>query len=131
MAPNPVPTSRSWLPDYRCLWCGSAFLQRHVDYVEAWTCPTERCYQRQLRWKILDAGRKLFYLPIPRLVEVEEAVASQQYGAICLGGDRSGGKSVGLRSLIYRYCMKIENFSAGFPGPRPQSQKSSPPTSTA
>lgn len=103
---------RSWVPEYKCCWCGSAFVQKHVDYVKAWVCPTERCYERQIKWKIVDEGRQLFYLPMPRLVEVEEGVASQRYGAICLGGDRSGGKSVGLRSLIYRYCRKIPNFSA-------------------
>ena len=103
---------RSWIPSYKCPWCGSAYVQKHVDYMLAWCCPTERCYNRQIKWKIVDDGRKLFYLPMPRLVEVEEAVASLQYGAICLGGDRSGGKSVGLRSLIYRYCRKIPNFSA-------------------
>jgi hypothetical protein len=61
---------------------------------------------------MLDRYGKLFYLPMPRLVELEEAVASQQFGAICLGGDRSSGKSVGLRALMYRYCQKIENFAS-------------------
>lgn len=83
-----------------------------VDGVNAWVCPSDACYERQIVWKILDLTGKLFYLPMPRLVELEEAVASQRYGAICLGGDRSGGKSVGLRALIYRYLMKIPNFAA-------------------
>jgi hypothetical protein len=103
---------RSWLPVYRCCWCGHEFIQRHVDGTKAWVCPTEKCYLRQIKWKILDEGKQLFYLPMPRLVEVEEAVASLRYGALCLGGDRAGGKSVGLKSLIYRYCRKIPNFSA-------------------
>jgi len=102
---------RSWIPTYRCHWCSRNFIQREVDRVKAWVCPTDECYERQAKWKILDTSRKLFYLPVPRLVELEEAVASQQYGAICLGGDRSGGKSVGIRALIYRYCLKIENFA--------------------
>lgn len=83
-----------------------------VDGVRAWVCPSDACYERQIAWKILDTVGKLFYLPMPRLVELEEAVASQRYGAICLGGDRSGGKSVGLRALIYRYLMKLPNFAA-------------------
>lgn len=61
---------------------------------------------------MLDTSKKLFYLPMPRLVEVEEAIETQQFGAICLGGDRSGGKSVGLRMILYRYAQKLENFMA-------------------
>jgi hypothetical protein len=82
-----------------------------VSGVKAWVCPTEACYLRQETWKLVDRAKKLFYLPLPRLVELEEAVASQQYGAICLGGDRSGGKSVGMRALIYRYCLQIPGFT--------------------
>jgi Phage terminase large subunit len=107
----PDAPSRDWVPRYICCWCGSEFVQRLVDSKQAWVCPTEACYLRQIAWKILDVDKKLFYLPVPRLVELEEAVASFQYGAICLGGDRSGGKSVGMRALIYRYCLKIENFA--------------------
>ena len=106
--------TRDWTPCYRCCWCRSEFVQRMVDGVKAWVCPTDACYERQIKFKILDVNGKLFYLPMPRLVELEEAVESQNYGAICLGGDRSGGKSVGIRALIYRYCMKIENFAGLF-----------------
>jgi Phage terminase large subunit len=109
--PEPTP-SRDWQPHYICCWCGSEFTQRMVDGTKAWVCPSEPCYLRQVKWKIVDIHKKLFYLPMPRLVDLEEAVASQQYGAICLGGDRSGGKSVGIRALIYRYCLRIENFAA-------------------
>src|SRR5947208_13065 len=104
--------TRTWAPVYRCCWCQSTFIQRMVDGVRAWVCPTDACYERQIVWKILDLAGKLFYLPMPRLVKLEEAVASQRYGAICLGGDRSGGKSVGMRALIYRYLMKLPNFAA-------------------
>ena len=108
----PEFTAAPWTPHYACCWCGSSFVQRMVDAVKAWVCPTDACYERQERYKILDVNKKLFYLPVPRLVELEEAITSQNFGAICLGGDRSGGKSVGMRAITYRYVMQVENFMA-------------------
>lgn len=104
-------SGRNWEPSYICHWCQSPFVQKFVDSIKAWVCPTEACYLRQEAFKIIDVGKRLFYLPMPRLVELEEAIASQNYGAICLGGDRSGGKSVGIRAIMYRYCLKIENLA--------------------
>lgn len=108
------PIQRSWVPEYRCCWCRSEFIQRMVDGAKAWVCPQDACYERQIAFKIVDINKKLFYLPIPRLVELEEAIVAQTFGAICLGGDRSGGKSIGIRMINYRYATKIENFAAIF-----------------
>lgn len=105
---------RTWEPVYRCCWCGASFVQKFVDMVKAWVCPTDACYERQEHFKMLDLARKLIYLPMPRQVELEEAIASQRFGAICFGGDRSGGKSVTIRMINYRYAMKLENFASIF-----------------
>src|SRR6266404_9108481 len=104
----------NWIPVFRCCWCGAEFVEREVDRVYAWTCPTQACFERQLAWKMLDIDGKLFYLPLPRQVELDEAIASQQYGAICLGGHRNSGKSATLRRLCYRLCQKYDNFSVIF-----------------
>jgi len=104
----------SWVPVFRCCWCGCEFVQRHVDGADAWTCPTDACFERQLEWKMLDVHGHLFYLPLPRQVEVEEAIAAQQYGAIGIGGHRNSGKSAMLRRVCYRLCQHFEDFSVFF-----------------
>lgn len=103
-----------WIPVFRCHWCGCEFIQRTVARVEAWTCPTKACFQRQLKWKMLDKDGRLFYLPLPRQVEVEEAIQSQRYGAIAVGGQRNSGKSAMLRRICYRLCQEFEEFSVIF-----------------
>jgi hypothetical protein len=85
-----------------------------VDHVEAWTCPTRACFKRQLKWKMLDVDGRLFYLPLPRQVEVEEAIELQLYGAIAIGGQRNSGKSAMLRRVCYRLCARFEDFSIIF-----------------
>lgn len=74
-------------------------------------CPTDACCARQMEWLFLDDDGILFHLPLPKQVELEEAIASQQYGFICIGGDRAGGKSEALRKIAYRYCKKYANFN--------------------
>ena len=104
----------SWQPSFACCWCGSAFILRKVHGAEAWTCPTDACYERQLEWIMLDNADRLFYLPLPRQVEVEEAIASQQYGAIGIGGHRNSGKSAMLRRVCYRLCQHFHDFAILF-----------------
>lgn len=65
-----------------------------------------------MNWLMLDSDGILFYLPLPKQVELEEAIASQQFGCICIGGDRAGGKSEALRKIAYRYCLKYPGFTA-------------------
>ena len=79
-----------------------------------WMCPTPACRDRQLRWTLDDAHGVLMHVPLPKQAELEEAVASQQYGGICLGGSRGGGKSKAWRLLCYRYCQKIPDFTVLF-----------------
>lgn len=75
-----------------------------IDRARAWVCPTEACRERQLVWKRVDLGGNLFYLPMPPQVELHEAIRSQQYGSICLGGERGSSKSIGVRNAIYNAC---------------------------
>jgi len=103
--------TRSWKPHPVCCWCGSSFIQQEHFKRLAFVCPTDACRTRQLHWLELDTNGDLFNLPLPKQVELEEAVASQQYGFICIGGDRAGGKSHSLRRLGYRYCRKYDGFN--------------------
>lgn len=80
----------------------------------AWVCPTDACYERCHPWQILDINNELFYLPMPKQAELEEAIASQQYSGICMGGVRAGGKSAALRPIAYRYARSIQGFEAYF-----------------
>jgi hypothetical protein len=63
---------------------------------------------------MLDVAGRLFYLPLPRQVEVEEAIETQLYGAIAIGGHRNSGKSAMLRRVCYRLCDQFEEFSILF-----------------
>lgn len=82
-----------------------------IDRAKAWVCPTEACRERQLAWKRVDLGGNLFYLPMPVQVELHEAIKSQQYGAICIGGERGSSKSIAIRNAIYNACDEFPEFS--------------------
>jgi phage terminase large subunit len=56
----------------------------------------------------------LYYLPLPRQVELEEAIASRSYGAICIGGARGGSKSKAWRMIAQRYSRTLPNFTVLF-----------------
>jgi hypothetical protein len=79
-----------------------------------WVCPTEACRERQLRWAMDDVEGKLYYLPNPRQVELDEAIASRQFTAICYGGARGGAKSRAWRMIAQRYCRTLPNFTVFF-----------------
>lgn len=104
----------TWRPEFRCCWCSQQFVRETFGYKTAWVCPTEECRDRQLKWRMDDLEGNLFYLPNPRQVEVEEAVASRQFSAICFGGSRGGSKSICWRRLAQRYCLKLPNFTVLF-----------------
>lgn len=105
-------TPRDWKPDPKCCWCQSRFVEEEILGKFAMVCPTPACRERQVRWQMLDVDGKLFYLPTPKQVELEEAVESQRFRFICIGGDRGGAKSTGLRYIAYRYCRKFQGFNA-------------------
>jgi hypothetical protein len=107
-----MAAEQSWQIVTRCRWCQSEFQRLEIDGVRAWVCPTEACRERQLRWKRVDLAGKLLYLPLPVQCEVHEAIASQQFGAICIGGERGSSKSIAIRHAIYNACDTWEYFSA-------------------
>lgn len=80
----------------------------------AWLCESEACRERQLQWKITDIAGNLLYCPLPIQVEFEEAISSQRFGAICIGGHRSSSKSIALRMATYRVARRLKDFTALF-----------------
>ena len=101
--------ARHWKSDPRCTWCGSPFIQVEVKGALVWRCENLPCYDRCLKWAdIIDDS--LFFLPLPKQVELYEAVESRKYRKICWGGQVAGGKSRGLRQLAYRYSRKFTDF---------------------
>lgn len=103
-----------WDIETKCRWCGGAFVKLEIDRVRAWVCETEACRERQIQWKRVDLAGQLFYLPMPVQVEFHEAVQSQQFGAICIGGERGSSKSIALRNVIYNACETFPEFSVLF-----------------
>lgn len=110
MPPDPQP----WTISCRCRWCGGVFVKIEIDHAKAWVCETEACRERQLQWKITDIAGNLLYCPMPVQVDFEEAIASQQFGAICIGGHRSSSKSIALRMATYRVARRLKEFTALF-----------------
>lgn len=92
---------QAWAIQTKCRWCAAPFVQLEIDHARAWVCETEACRERQIAWKRVDLAGKLFYLPLPIQVELHEAIQSQQYGAICMGGHRGSSKSIAVRNAIY------------------------------
>lgn len=105
-----------WEIECRCRWCQQPFIRLEIDHASAWVCPTEECRERQLAWKRVDIAGKLFYLPMPVQCEFHEAVKSQRYGAIGIGGERGSSKSIALRNEIYNECLnpQLPDFSVLF-----------------
>lgn len=101
-----------WQIEARCCWCRKPFVIDVILGDPFWICETPSCFDRQCRWAIFDINGQLFHLPTPKQVELEEAVESQRYRHILLGGSRGGSKSTGLRRLAYRYCQKYPDFTA-------------------
>lgn len=106
--------SESWQPIFRCAWCNNLFSREQIHGVMSWICPTEACRERQMKWAMLDVNEQLYFLPNPRQVELEEAVASRKYAAICFGGARGGAKSRAWRMIAQRYCRTLPRFTVLF-----------------
>lgn len=67
-----------------------------------------------MKWLMLDNKKELYHLPLPRQVELEEAVASRNYAAVCIGGARGGSKSKAWRMIAQRYCRILPRFTVLF-----------------
>lgn len=107
-----APDRPDWKITHQCRWCGGQFVRLEIDHGMAWLCESEACRERQLRWKRVDLAGKLFYLPMPVQCELHETIASQQYGAICIGGERGSSKSIAVRNAIYNACEEFPEFTA-------------------
>ncbi len=105
---------RNWKPDPRCSICGSHFKAEEIDGREFFVCETADCRDRQLARAMRDVSGRIFYVPIPTIVTLMDAIDSQQYSHICIGGDRGGGKSVGIRRIAEMCCQQFENFTVLF-----------------
>ncbi len=102
---------REWESTPACCWCGGPFVLVEIHQVLAFRCQTDACFDRCARWMDVIDGR-LFSLPLPKQVELFEAVESLQYRRICWGGEVGGGKSRGLRHLAYHYARQYVDFNA-------------------
>ncbi len=93
-----------------CCWCGAPFIEAEIHGAMAFRCPTAACFDRCVRWMDVIEDR-LFFLPLPKQVELYEAVETQRYRKICWGGEVGGGKSKGLRHLAYRFSRQFDDFN--------------------
>lgn len=93
-----------------CCWCGSAFVRSLVAETATWLCPTEACWQRQVRHALfatLKGGtRECVFVPLPRQVEFFESTEP----FVLFGGAAGGAKSKALRYLAYRECLRVPGF---------------------
>lgn len=108
------PEGREWKPEPKCCWCACGFREEEIDGRDFFVCITPACRDRQLARAMKDTNGRTFYVPIPRLVSLRDAIDSQQFSHICIGGERGGGKSVGVRRIAQDLCQKFENFSVLF-----------------
>jgi len=101
----------------RCCWCGSRFKYGMVEKAAVYYCPSAacflRCRSRAISVNIPNPDRKsgmeqprVVYFPLPKQVEVMEAVESGRYMRILTGGARGGSKSHGIRWLHYAMALK-------------------------
>ena len=102
--------TRSWIPRPVCCWCSRDFQKEIIDDRRVWVCPTKKCRERQDRYAMRVAG-KLVNLPLPRQVELREAIDARLYTRIYIGGALGGAKSHGLRYLAYALCREYKHFS--------------------
>ena len=105
---------RPWKPTPRCCWCQGRYSYDEVDGRCFFLCKSPECRERQLAKRMTDENGLTFYVPIPRLVSLREAIDSRQFTHLCIGGDRAGGKSHGLRRIAQDLCRTYEEFSVLF-----------------
>lgn len=102
----------------RCCWCGAAFVVGTVVGSEFWLCPTEGCWQRQVKYAMVttvrgrprnDApggNRGCRFVPVPRQVDAFEAVdGPARY--VLFGGARGGSKSRAMREIAHRRALTV------------------------
>jgi hypothetical protein len=103
-------------PLAKCCWCGSAFVQGLIEILalKPWTCPREACWRRQLAHAMtvtLKGKSKVCrFVPVPRQVELIEALHTGAATYILIGGAAGGTKSRGLREIGHQEALKHPNF---------------------
>lgn len=103
-------TDRSWIPRPRCCWCQSEFVKDTIEGFTAYFCPSKKCAARQIA-QATYVDDKIVDVPLPKQVELIEAVDSGLYTRLYYGGALGGSKSHALRRLLaYRLCRKFQNF---------------------
>ena len=101
------------MAEARCCWCQQPFVLGPILGLDAWTCPTPACWARTAPHVLTRKERqteRAIYVPLPKQVELIEAVNSAQYKWILYGGAAAGSKSHGIRWLLYRLCLLHPGF---------------------
>lgn len=100
-------------PLAKCCWCGSSFVKGTVKGLQAWLCPQEACWRRQIAYAMVvtikGKGERCRFVPLPRQVEALEALAGEPI-FVMIGGAAGGSKSKGLREIAHAECLKHPNF---------------------
>lgn len=109
-------------PLARCCWCNAAFVRGKVLDTEVWLCPNQPCYSRQAKHAMIvtvkgrprsDApaggNKRCRFVPLPRQVEAEEAIAGTAT-YVLIGGAAGGSKSKGCREIAHKRGMTIPHY---------------------
>jgi hypothetical protein len=97
----------------QCCWCGSTLVLGKVLDLEAWLCPTEACWKRQVKHALTVKPKKqgtarCVNVPLPKQVEFRER--PERY--VLFGGAAGPGKSHEARWALYEKCLTIPHFEA-------------------
>jgi hypothetical protein len=96
-----------------CCWCGAALVLGQVVDLQAWLCPTEACWKRQVKHALTVQTKKgasatCVNVPLPKQVEFRER--PERY--VLFGGAAGPGKSHEARWALYEKCLTIPGFEA-------------------
>jgi hypothetical protein len=101
-----------------CCWCSGPLVVNQVENLRCWTCATEVCIQRCVKYAIrptyskgtsiaLGLGNKggtyCWHVPLPSQVQIYEQ--SYKGGYYLWAGQAGPGKSVGVRRFLYWRCL--------------------------
>jgi hypothetical protein len=96
-----------------CCWCGTPLGLGKVLELDAWLCPTEACWKRQVKHALTVKTKKAgaatcVNVPLPKQVEFRER--PERY--VLFGGAAGPGKSHEARWALYEKCLTIPGFEA-------------------
>lgn len=109
-------------PLARCGWCQSPFVRGKVLDLDAWLCPSEACWKRQVAAAMVTTvkgrprddqpvggNRRCRFVPLPRQVDAMDALDGPAL-FVLLGGAAGGSKSRGLREIAHRRCLTVPHY---------------------